>query len=116
MFSGKGQFICGNLKCEERIGLKSYEINFAYLEEGEKKNALVKLRVCPSCASKLNFHRQRKEVEDEDHTNVQLERKGNKEARKRKRESNEKPEEKEKKRKELESKEEQEEFKEFIKT
>lgn len=41
--AGKGQFICGNKKCEERIGLRSWEVNFAYLENGEKKNALVKL-------------------------------------------------------------------------
>ena len=40
---GKGQFICGNKRCEENEGLKSWEINFGYVEHGEKKNALVKL-------------------------------------------------------------------------
>lgn len=41
--TGKGQFICGNKKCEEHAALKSWEVNFAYLEHSEKKNALVKL-------------------------------------------------------------------------
>lgn len=41
--AGKGQFICGNKVCDERSGLKSWEVNFAYLEQGEKKNALIKL-------------------------------------------------------------------------
>lgn len=39
-----GQFICGNKKCAENEGLRSWEVNFAYMEHGEKKNALVKLR------------------------------------------------------------------------
>lgn len=41
---GKGQFICGSRACEERDTLRSWEVNFAYLEHGAKKNALVKLR------------------------------------------------------------------------
>lgn len=41
---GKGQFICGGRSCEEREALRSWEVNFAYLEQGAKKNALVKLR------------------------------------------------------------------------
>lgn len=40
---GKGQFICGNRKCEEKEQLRSWEVNFAYTEHGEKKNALIKL-------------------------------------------------------------------------
>ena len=43
MIDGKGQFMCGNKKCEEREGLRSWEVNFGYVEHGEKKNALVKL-------------------------------------------------------------------------
>ena len=39
-----GQFICGNKKCRESDGLRSWEVNFAYMEDGSKKNALVKLR------------------------------------------------------------------------
>lgn len=38
-----GQFHCGNKRCEKQEGLKSWEVNFAYVEHGEKRNALVKL-------------------------------------------------------------------------
>lgn len=38
-----GQFQCGNKRCEKQEGLKSWEVNFAYVEHGEKRNALVKL-------------------------------------------------------------------------
>ncbi|XP_074152008.1 protein FRA10AC1 isoform X2 [Sminthopsis crassicaudata] len=59
--SGKGQFFCGNKRCDEKEGLKSWEVNFGYIEHGEKKNALVKLRLCQECSFQLNFHH-RKEV------------------------------------------------------
>uniref|UniRef100_A0A9R1SCT8 FRA10A associated CGG repeat 1 n=2 Tax=Cyprinus carpio TaxID=7962 RepID=A0A9R1SCT8_CYPCA len=48
VISGKGQFHCGNKRCENKEGLKSWEVNFAYVERGEKRNALVKLRKCQS--------------------------------------------------------------------
>jgi hypothetical protein len=32
------------------------QVNFAYEEHGERKNALVKLRLCPPCSEKLNHH------------------------------------------------------------
>ncbi|XP_072312509.1 protein FRA10AC1 [Eucyclogobius newberryi] len=60
--SGKGQFQCGHKRCDKPDGLKSWEVNFAYVEHGEKKNALVKLRLCPECSFKLNYHHKRKEV------------------------------------------------------
>ncbi|XP_026133048.1 protein FRA10AC1 [Carassius auratus] len=62
VISGKGQFLCGNKRCESKEGLKSWEVNFAYVERGEKRNALVKLRLCPECSFKLNYHHKRKEV------------------------------------------------------
>ncbi|XP_009276295.1 PREDICTED: protein FRA10AC1 [Aptenodytes forsteri] len=62
VISGKGQFSCGNKHCDEEEGLKSWEVNFGYVEHGEKRNALVKLRLCPECSYKLNFHHRRKEV------------------------------------------------------
>ncbi|KAG7492775.1 hypothetical protein MATL_G00017880 [Megalops atlanticus] len=62
VISGKGQFSCGNKRCEKQEGLKSWEVNFAYVEQGEKRNALVKLRLCPECSYKLNYHHKRKEV------------------------------------------------------
>lgn len=40
----EGQFECGAKRCKETEGLRSWEVNFAYVEHGEKKNALVKLR------------------------------------------------------------------------
>lgn len=43
VITSKGQFICGNKKCDIRTELKSWEVNFAYMENDEKKNALVKL-------------------------------------------------------------------------
>ncbi|KAJ3327942.1 hypothetical protein HDU76_010862 [Blyttiomyces sp. JEL0837] len=57
---GAGQFTCGNLRCPTPRGpsappLKSWEVNFAYREDGEIKNALVKLRLCPGCGDMLNY-------------------------------------------------------------
>ncbi|XP_076419125.1 protein FRA10AC1 homolog isoform X2 [Peromyscus maniculatus bairdii] len=62
VISGKGQFCCGNKCCDEKEGLKSWEVNFGYVEHGEKRNALVKLRLCQECSFKLNFHHRRKEI------------------------------------------------------
>ena len=53
--SGKGQFVCGNVKCASSSDLESFEVNFSYVEAGVKKRALVKLRVCPDCALKLHY-------------------------------------------------------------
>lgn len=55
--AGKGQFSCGAKRCDAVDGLASFEVLFAYEEAGEAKNALVKLRVCPACATKLNHGR-----------------------------------------------------------
>ena len=57
---GKGQFICGDKRCSEREELQSWEVNFAYVERGERKNALVKLRLCLECSVKLNYHHKKK--------------------------------------------------------
>lgn len=65
VLSGKGQFICGNKKCDVTSDLQSWEVNFAYVEHGEKKNTLVKLRLCPECSHKLNYHHKRKLVQHE---------------------------------------------------
>lgn len=60
VIEGRGQFACGNKHCQERENLESWEVNFAYVEQGERKNALVKLRLCPACSLKLNYHHKRK--------------------------------------------------------
>nr|CAG4645220.1 EOG090X0H59 [Leptodora kindtii] len=59
---GKGQFSCGAQKCDIKEHLRTWEVNFAYVEQGEKKNALVKIRLCPDCSYKLNYHHKKKEV------------------------------------------------------
>lgn len=63
---GKGQFSCGNKTCLQREDLESWEVNFRYMEQGEKKNALVKLRLCPNCSRKLNYHHKRKKWKSKD--------------------------------------------------
>lgn len=60
--AGKGQFQCGARKCNEQERLRTWEVNFAYVEDAQKKNALVKVRLCPDCSYKLNYHHRRKEV------------------------------------------------------
>ncbi|XP_026489826.2 protein FRA10AC1 homolog isoform X2 [Vanessa tameamea] len=59
---GKGQFQCGEKTCHNDRDLKSWEVNFAYLEDNEKKNALVKLRLCPECSNKLNYKSKKREI------------------------------------------------------
>ncbi|KAK0395304.1 hypothetical protein QR680_001216 [Steinernema hermaphroditum] len=61
--SGKGQFVCGNKYCSIEKGLDSWEVNFAYKEDGIRKNALVKLRLCPQCSAKLNYHSQKRKAQ-----------------------------------------------------
>lgn len=53
--TGKGHFVCGAKTCNENKGLRSFEVNFAYVEAGERKNALVKLRLCPCCGFQLHY-------------------------------------------------------------
>ncbi|KAL9983799.1 hypothetical protein ACROYT_G006029 [Oculina patagonica] len=60
VIEGKGQFICGDKRCTETEGLRSWEVNFAYVEHEEKKNTLIKLRLCPDCSYKLNYHHKKK--------------------------------------------------------
>jgi protein FRA10AC1 len=55
--TGKGQFICGSMRCDSKDQLRSWEVNFGYVEDGVKKNALVKLRLCPRCSERLNYGR-----------------------------------------------------------
>ena len=54
---GKGQFVCASTRCKERELLGTYEINFSYSEDGVKKQALVKVRLCPECFRKTNYKR-----------------------------------------------------------
>lgn len=44
VIDGKGQFVCGSKSCNSNEELRTWEVNFAYSECAERKNALVKLR------------------------------------------------------------------------
>ena len=81
---GKGQFTCGAKKCDERKGLKSWEVNFAYVEHGEKKNTLIKLRLCPDCSYMLNYHKKHKQLKKK-HKKEKKKRKGKKKKKPKKR-------------------------------
>ncbi|UJR09572.1 hypothetical protein I4U23_013807 [Adineta vaga] len=60
--NGKGQFICSEKRCDEKDHLRSWEVLFGYVEHGKKRDALVKLRLCPPCTKKLHFGHKAKEV------------------------------------------------------
>eukprot|EP01083_Nonionella_stella_P085383 236775_1 len=55
VMDGKGQFSCGHKKCSSRKHLRSFEMPFSYMEQGDQKHALIKLRLCPKCAYKLHY-------------------------------------------------------------
>ncbi|XP_044747949.1 protein FRA10AC1 [Coccinella septempunctata] len=62
VISGRGQFSCAEKKCNCKERLKTWEVNFCYLENNEKKNALVKIKLCSECSAKLNYHSLKREV------------------------------------------------------
>ena len=51
--SGKGERVCAARGCASTDGLRSFELPFEYVEQGEKKLELVKCRVCRGCAKKI---------------------------------------------------------------
>ena len=65
VFDGKGQFTCGNKVCTSCESLQSFELLFAYVEHGEHKQALVKLRVCLACEEKLNYRKRKEQRREE---------------------------------------------------
>lgn len=54
LIEGKGLKYCGNSECEKIDNLLPYEVNMSYHEEGENKNALVKVFLCKKCGRRLN--------------------------------------------------------------
>jgi len=64
--SGKGQLTCGERRCDETAGLRTFECHFRYAEHGETKSALVKVRVCRECAKKLGEGSGFKRIDDDD--------------------------------------------------
>uniref|UniRef100_A0A3B0N6J2 Uncharacterized protein n=1 Tax=Theileria annulata TaxID=5874 RepID=A0A3B0N6J2_THEAN len=61
---GKCENICANVTCSETTNLSSYEVLFNYIEHETKKQALVKVRVCPECSYKLNYKSKHKKSEN----------------------------------------------------
>jgi protein FRA10AC1 len=55
--SGKGEATCGALDCSAADSLSTFELPFVYREGGreDKTTTLVKLRVCPTCATKVEL-------------------------------------------------------------
>jgi protein FRA10AC1 len=70
----RGVDTCGSLTCkrgdkrasQNEISLTTLEVNFAYVEQGEQKNALVKIRLCKKCEKRMNkANKKRKRIEKE---------------------------------------------------
>lgn len=62
VLAGEGQFTCGCLNCRRQDRedgdasieeLKTFELNFAYVEDGVTKKSLVKVCICRKCSRKL---------------------------------------------------------------
>eukprot|EP01117_Protostelium_nocturnum_P006242 TRINITY_DN2253_c0_g1_i5.p1 TRINITY_DN2253_c0_g1~~TRINITY_DN2253_c0_g1_i5.p1 ORF type:complete len:111 (+),score=30.81 TRINITY_DN2253_c0_g1_i5:88-420(+) len=71
VLSGKGQLICGNKICSSEDSLESLEVNFAYKEDGERKNALVKVVLCPLCKPKLRYQQDQEKKNLSSNRNVE---------------------------------------------
>ena len=59
VLNGKGRIQCANKECKETLELGEYETNFVYVEHEVRKNALVKVILCPKCAQKLTLSSQK---------------------------------------------------------
>ena len=66
VLSGKGQFICANKTCSVEEGLRAWEAVFSYEEDGEKKSALIKVKLCEDCSGRINYKKQHKQIEKRD--------------------------------------------------
>lgn len=53
VLAGKGESSCGSLHCDEVAALHTYEVPFAYEEDGARKSTLVKVRLCGGCGARL---------------------------------------------------------------
>lgn len=50
---GKGDKICANIACGRNEGLEAMEVVFGYVEDGKKKDVLVKCVLCEKCEKKM---------------------------------------------------------------
>lgn len=66
---GIGEETCASLRCRyhrrdaeeaERLSLQVFEVPFVYEEQGERRECLVKVRLCSSCGDKLRWQPQEK--------------------------------------------------------
>ncbi|XP_068146069.1 protein FRA10AC1 homolog [Drosophila tropicalis] len=60
--TGIGQFQCGSRHCSEKEDLRTWEVNFKYIEQGAPQNALVKIRLCPNHTQQLNYRTKKREI------------------------------------------------------
>ncbi|KAJ8675595.1 hypothetical protein QAD02_011381 [Eretmocerus hayati] len=51
VISGKGENICADKSCSSKEKLTSWEVNFGFIENGQKTNQLVKLKLCKECST-----------------------------------------------------------------
>jgi len=65
---GKGQFVCGNKKCDEVKKLRTWEVNFAYVEEGLKKKCINKMSVVSRVFVQAQLHSQEERSHKEEET------------------------------------------------
>lgn len=79
LLSGKGENSCADKNCSESSHLKTWEVPFVYSEHGEQKSALVKLKLCQGCSTKLTYYFSKKKpkslsvkVEDKEKTPEQI--------------------------------------------
>jgi len=81
--SGVGETTCGNTRCEHhlplsgtsrldidsasasKVPLTTLELPFAYIEQGESKNALVKVVLCGRCLKKLMWKKTKEKKESD---------------------------------------------------
>ncbi|KAJ1982571.1 hypothetical protein H4R34_001654 [Dimargaris verticillata] len=61
VLSGKGESSCASLRCTNADALQTWEVMFNYVEQDERKRALVKLTLCPSCSQRLNHRHQHRQ-------------------------------------------------------
>jgi protein FRA10AC1 len=73
---GKGDKVCANIACGRNEGLEAMEVVFGYVEDGKKKDVLVKCVLCEKCERKMRKarntgekrrrrNRHREEVDDD---------------------------------------------------
>src|SRR5271169_1104750 len=60
--AGKGERVCANVECGRTEGLETMDVVFGYMEEGKRRDVLVKCVLCGKCARKM---RKARETDDE---------------------------------------------------